>query len=269
MTGPGIARSARRWTSFVALGDSFTEGLMDEVGSDGRHRGWADRVADELALQVPRLEYANLAIRGRLVQQVATEQVPIAVGMRPALVSFAAGVNDALRRSFDLDAASTSVERSVRSLRECGSDVLLFAFGDPSRRSALMGLVQGRVWAYDQALRAIAVHYGCYLVDFWGVAAFDEDRYWDDDRLHLSPEGHALAAQAALEALGLRSDAWRTPLPLSRPGPVHRLASHGNWARAHLAPWIVRRIKGRSSGDAIHPKEPHLIAWPRGGSDGP
>lgn len=236
---------------------------MDVVGPDGRHRGWADRVADELALRVPQFAYANLAIRGRLVAQVTAEQVPVAVQMRPDLVSFAAGINDALRRGFDLGAACTAVERGVRTLREGGADVLLFAFGDPARRSSLMGLVRERIWSYDQALRAIASHYGCTLVDFWDVAAFDEDRYWDADRLHLSPAGHALAARAALEALGLGSDEWRTPQPLMRPSHPQRAIANAQWARAHLAPWIVRRVQGRSSGDAIEPKLPRLVRWPQ------
>lgn len=260
--GVGIAGTARPWTSFIALGDSFTEGLMDGTGHFGRHRGWADRVADELAARVPDFRYANLAIRGRLVQQVTAEQVPVAVAMRPALVSFAAGVNDCLRSGFDVHASSTAVERSVRSLRDGGSDVLLFAFGNPARRSVLMGLVKERVWAYDAALRAIARHYGCYLVDFWDVAVFDEDPYWDEDRLHLSPAGHALAARAALQALGLDDDDWRTPRPIHRKAPLARTLSHATWAKMHLAPWVVRRVQGRSSGDAVGPKWPTLTKWP-------
>lgn len=35
------------WSRFVAVGDSFTEGLEDP-GTDGRHRGWADRLAEQL-----------------------------------------------------------------------------------------------------------------------------------------------------------------------------------------------------------------------------
>ncbi|MFA4841929.1 MAG: SGNH/GDSL hydrolase family protein, partial [Agrococcus sp.] len=28
------------------------------------------------------------------------------------------------------------------------------------------------------------------------------------------------------------------------------------WAREHLAPWVVRRLRGQSSGDTIHAKRP-------------
>lgn len=44
-TPAGRSSVARR---FVALGDSFTVGLED-LGPDGRYRGWADIVAGQLA----------------------------------------------------------------------------------------------------------------------------------------------------------------------------------------------------------------------------
>jgi hypothetical protein len=30
------------------------------------------------------------------------------------------------------------------------------------------------------------------------------------------------------------------------------------WARVHAAPWLSRRIRGRSSGDGIPPKRPQM-----------
>jgi lysophospholipase L1-like esterase len=40
------------WGCYVALGDSFTEGL-DDLGPDGAYRGWADRLAEALAVGAP------------------------------------------------------------------------------------------------------------------------------------------------------------------------------------------------------------------------
>jgi len=37
-----------KYSRFIALGDSMTEGMSDEI-IDGNYRGWADRVADTLA----------------------------------------------------------------------------------------------------------------------------------------------------------------------------------------------------------------------------
>ena len=52
------------WSRYVAIGDSFTEGIGDpEPRSPGGHRGWADRVAEVLSAQTEGFAYANLAVR--------------------------------------------------------------------------------------------------------------------------------------------------------------------------------------------------------------
>lgn len=239
---------------------------MDDVRADGRHRGWADRVADALAEEALRagedgIAYANLAVRGRLVEQVMVEQVPVAVDLRPDLTSIAVGVNDTLRPTFDLDAVATALENGVRALRGTGSDVLLFAFGNPVRRSRLMTTVRDRIHAYNSAVEAIARHHGCHLVSFWDVAVYDDPRLWADDWLHLSPLGHAITAECVLSTLGLGGDGWRTPLePEARPPLAARVAGDARWVTGHLVPWVLRRLRGESSGDAVHPKDP---AWVR------
>jgi hypothetical protein len=75
--------------SFAAIGDSFTEGYGDFY-PNGSCRGWADRFAWLLAASAPGLTYANLAVRGKLLRQVVTEQVSPAVAMKPDLISLAA-----------------------------------------------------------------------------------------------------------------------------------------------------------------------------------
>ncbi len=254
------------WSRYVALGDSFTEGLMDVTDDSGRHRGWADRLAGHLAMRNPDFQYANLAIRGRTAPQVVGEQVPAALRLRPDLVTLAVGINDALRPRYDVNAAATHVENAAQSLRAQGTDVVLFAFGDPSRKSRVMGRVRERILQANAATRAIAERYGCHVVDFWGCAVFDADELWDDDRLHLSPEGHRLASLAVLETLGLGDDAWRTPVSRDEPSLPQRAWGDTRWAAQHLAPWVVRRIRGRSSGDGITPKRPVLapVALPAG-----
>lgn len=245
--------------SFTALGDSFTEGLEDETRFDGRHKGWADRVADQLLARqsIDQLAYANLAVRGRLMRDVRFEQVPVAVTMRADLVSFGAGVNDALRRHFDINAVATDLEDSVRSLRGAGSQVVLFAYGDPARRSRALGGVSDRMWALRSATLAIAQAYDCWVVDFWGVAVYDDERLWSHDRLHLSPLGHRVTAAAVLERVGLGDDRWRSPV--AEPGREawsKRRVDDIRWVSGHAAPWFTRRIRGVSSGMGIAPKDP-------------
>ena len=254
-----FAAQGRVWSSFVAVGDSFTEGLDDERRFDGRHRGWADRVAEQLLHRqgVDQLAYANLAVRGRLIRQVRDEQIPRAVELRADLVSIAAGVNDALRKSFDLDSAATDLEDSVRRLTASGAHVLVFAFGDPSRRSRSLARIADRMRSYRSATLEIARTYGCTVVDFWGLAVYDDERLWSSDRLHLSTLGHRLTAAAVLEVFGFGDDRWRTPLasPL-RPSFGSRRAADVQWFVAHAGPWVTRRIRGVSSGAGIEPKDP-------------
>src|ERR1700745_1057372 len=101
--------------SFVALGDSFTEGLGDPYADgDGRrgwgYRGWADRFAERLAQEKPGPRHADLAVGGKLIAEVAADQVPRAVAMAPDLVSVAAGGNDLLRLRADPDIAAQAFE---------------------------------------------------------------------------------------------------------------------------------------------------------------
>src|SRR5919107_865280 len=118
------------WRSFVAMGDSFTEGL-DDPYPDGTFRGWADLVAARLAVDAgPDFGYANLAVRGRLLDQVLAEQLPATLAMRPGLVSLAAGGNDVLRRKADPAGLVAKVDRAVGDLRAAGADVVLFRFAD-------------------------------------------------------------------------------------------------------------------------------------------
>lgn len=242
--------------------------MQDVVRPDGRHRGWADRVAQSLAddSATGSIAYANLAIRGRLLPQVIAEQVPSALRLEPDLVTLGAGVNDAMRRHFDLDALATALEGGVRDLRRSGADVVLFAFGDPSRRSLTLGPIRERIRSLNTAVHAIAGHHDCRVVDFWGSAVFDSDQLWDADRLHLSPTGHARAARAVLEALGRSDASWRTPLVDGpRPGVLTRTLDHARWTRDHAGPWMARRLRGESSGDEVTPKNPSWVRVHSGG----
>ena len=248
------------WKRYLAIGDSFTEGLMDEPRDDGRHRGWADRLAQKLAdlaavEGIPSISYANVAIRGRLMADVMSQQVPVAEILKPDLVSVAAGVNDCLRRDFQVSALATDLEAGVRRLTAGGAHVLLFAYGDPSRRSRVLGRIKERIVDLNAVTEDVAQRYGCDVVRYWDAAVMDDDRLWDADRLHLSPRGHALAAESAWEALGLGSAHWRTPLaPGPHRGPIGRAGADLAWLRAHALPWIGRRVRGRSSGDSVTPK---------------
>src|SRR5882757_3072610 len=70
------------YSSYVAVGDSFTEGMNDRL-PDGTFRGWADRLAGMLAAGQPEFQYANLAVRGKMLAEIVDEQVPVALEAQP------------------------------------------------------------------------------------------------------------------------------------------------------------------------------------------
>ena len=90
-----------------------------------------------------------------------------------------------------------------------------------------------------------------------GHRLYDDTRLWSADRLHLSPLGHRLTAEAVMDALGLGGDAWRSPMSdPPRPGWSRRRGSDAAWFLAHAGPWITRRIRGVSSGAGVVAKDP-------------
>src|SRR5262245_32662206 len=101
--------AGRRWARYVALGDSSTEGL-DDPEPTGGFRGWADRLAEHVATHQSGVEYANLAIRGRLTAQIVAEQLPVALALKPDLATVLAGMNDLFQPGFDPVAVAADVE---------------------------------------------------------------------------------------------------------------------------------------------------------------
>ncbi len=244
---------------YVALGDSTTEGLEDPDPAGG-FRGWADRLAERLARHNPELLYANLAIRGRKTAQIRAEQLAPAVAMAPDLASIVGGINDILRPKVDLDAVAGDVEAIVAALRESGATVLMLTYPDPAQIMAFARGASPRVLAYNDALRSIASQHDACLMDL-GRHGVVDPRLWHPDRLHANSAGHERIALAAADALGLpdATDAWRVPLPRPpRESRSARVRREAEWAGRYFAPWVIRRVRGRSSGDGILPKRPAL-----------
>ena len=82
---------------------------------------------------------------------------------------------------------------------------------------------------------------------------------WAADRLHHSPLGHATVAAAVLDTLGVDHELGAAvPEPLAaRPWREARVEDLG-WAKEYLVPWVVRRVRGTSSGDGITAKRTSL-----------
>jgi lysophospholipase L1-like esterase len=190
-------------TTFVALGDSITLGVGDPVrvppaeGSRGRRtwRGWAALLAEGLC--DPDLHI--IAGNGALTADVARDQLPRALQLRPDIASVVVGINDTLRPNFDAERIGAAAAETVGALREAGAEVLTMRLPDPGRMLRVPGIfsrpLAHRAHEINRVLDEIAERFGTLHFD----AATDEETYdrrmWAADRLHPSERGHRLIAR--------------------------------------------------------------------------
>jgi len=241
---------------YVAIGDSFTEGVGDPL-PDGRVRGWADLVAHGLAAARDEpVHYANLAIRGRLLEPIATEQCDAALALDPLpdLITFNGSGNDMMRPGWDRARIESLVRRVVDRTAEAGVRLVILSGPDPTARlprgetfsrraDELMDIVDGLTDEHDDLT----------FVDNYRDREMRRAAYWDTDRLHLNPLGHSRVAARVLTALEVPSDLPTAPEgDPARPGALAEAAYVGRY----VLPWIGRRLTRRSSGDGRVPKQP-------------
>jgi len=248
------------WSRFVAIGDSFTEGIGDpDERAPGGHRGWADRVAEVLGASTEDFAYANLAVRGRLLGQIAAEQAPAALALRPDLVAVSAGGNDIIRPGTDPDEVAGRFEDLVRTLRSEGATVVVFT-GPDIGATPVLGRLRGKVAIYNENVRAVALRHDAVVADMWALRELGDQRMWAPDRLHFSALGHHTIARMVLASLAVDNDLepWR-PEPLARRPWRQARTEDVAWAREYLVPWVIRRIRHQSSGDHVLPKRPEAV----------
>ena len=259
--------SKMQYTRFIALGDSMTEGMSDEI-VNGNYRGWADRVADELAKGNPSFTYMNLAIRGKLLKQVVEDQIPTAIKYiqgKQTLVSFHAGANDVLRPNYNPVVSFAEYEKGVRQLTDAGATVILFTVIDKVEgKGKTAALWHQRFSNFNENVRMVAAKYPSILFEGKKAEFLNDRRFLAFDRLHMNPEGHRRLANAVLEGLDYEFDAsWRIPLPRAKKkNKIINFVINLAWIAIFLLPWIWRRIRGKSSGDGRSAKYEVPIKWP-------
>jgi lysophospholipase L1-like esterase len=261
-----IAERPHPWTRYVAIGDSFTEGIGDPEPTlpDG-HRGWADRVAEVLAQGVDDFAYANLAVRGKLIAQIAADQIEPALELHPDLITISAGGNDVLRPGTDPDNIAQKVDDAIARLSRDHATIVLFTGVDVGF-SPVLRTLRGKVAIYNENLRTVAAKYDCIVADQWALTEIQDARMWSSDRLHLNPLGHHTVARMVLDALAVPNDL--EPLkPEPVPQSTWRRARTEDlvWARQFFVPWVLRRLRHQSSGDFITAKRPLAEKYLRDG----
>lgn len=253
-----VSSAPRGFSRYVALGDSFTEGVGDpDPNLPNGVRGWADRFAAEMCRRDQNFQYANLAIRGRKLRPILAEQLAPALTLEPDLVTIYAGANDVLRPRVDIDGLMADLDRAVAMLREQGAHVVLFTAYDPGDVK-IYAPVRGRFAIFSEYVRQIADERNATLVDFWRMREYRDSRMWADDRMHMSSAGHQRMAIAVLDALGIDHGLERLELEtLPVLSPKEMRSENIRWVKAYAGPWVKRRLTGVSSGDGLAPRRPN------------
>ena len=244
---------------FVAIGDSFTEGVGDEL-PDGRVRGWADIAAQGWADAAGHpIEYANLAIRGKLAWPIVEQQLEPALALQPTHLSFNGGGNDMLRPNTDIEHIADAFSRVLRRCDEAGVTLILLSGANPSGQLPMGALIQRRGDQLSAAvLRRVENRPDVIRALNWPDRELASAPYWSADRLHMNAAGHHRVAARVLHGLGFEPPAdWWSPAKHPPAGPAG-LAYY----REHVGPWVRRRLTRTSSGDnrvAKHPSWVELV----------
>jgi len=251
---------------FVAIGDSFTEGVGDpHADLPNGVRGWADRVAERLAKHEPGWQYANLAVRSKRLRHIVADQLPVALAMEPTLITVYAGGNDILDVGADVTELLVSYQRMIRDLAATGATLVLFTGYDiPVHPAARVFLRRNHL--YNDAVRRIAREVGAVLIDYWGFEAYADKRMWSPDRLHMSKRGHKYLAARVLDALevphGIEA-ALRDPLEARSPRQWFR--DQHRWYVDWVLPLVGRKLRRITLGDSLSARWPTLVTVPRKG----
>jgi lysophospholipase L1-like esterase len=225
----------------VALGDSTTAGFGDPM-PDGRWRGWAEILAGALG---PDVTFTNLARSGARTADVAAEQLARAVAARPTVAVLLVGVNDTLRRTFDVARVGADLDRTVHGLTATGAHVLTTCLPDPARMFGLPTVIgrplARRIGAVNAVVHRVADRYAAVHMHTSQLPGAYDPRMWSVDRLHPGERGHRLLAVGAYDALAARG------LPVGRrPGlePTNPPPTGGDrlwWMATRGTRWLVDR----------------------------
>jgi phosphatidylinositol alpha 1,6-mannosyltransferase len=186
-------------TTYVALGDSFTAGL---VAGEPR---WADEVARALG---PDVRYENLAWIGATSADVEHKQLGRALALGPDVVTIVCGANDVLESVRpDAEAYARRLARMFARLRREApeAEVVTATYPDISRFLDLRPRTRARVEkgmrVFNAACRRVARSHGVALLEGFDHPAATDRGTYAEDGFHPSEEGHRRAAMEFLRAL--------------------------------------------------------------------
>jgi len=252
------------YRSYVAIGDSLTEGLGDLGFKKNREsKGWADRLAGILAAEAKSFgepfAYANLAVRGSSALEILTGQLEDALRIKPDLVTIMAGANDIMASPKGHDAIRALFRGAITRLYEAGVQVLIVNTVNPGH-FPVFKIMARKSREMSALIESVASEFGAPVLDIFELQEFSKMAFWCDDLVHFSDHGHQLIANLAAEKLSIGQ---RIPVQQSQTivEPKWGIRENVIWFFVHVLPFWGRRIRGVSSGDGLDPKHFDLVLY--------
>jgi len=192
------------WHHFVAIGDSFTEGIGDSVHGFAR-LGAVDRIAAALRQSSPGLRYTNLAQRGLVVSEIREQQLDTALRLDPDLVSVVAGANDIMTGRFSADRWEKEFQIVYEALTQAGATVIAANIPEflvlRTLKEPLQARVMGNIARGNGIIERLAAQYQVILVDAWTASQQTDREDWSEDGVHLNSRGYFKFAKEVLGVL--------------------------------------------------------------------
>lgn len=181
------------WHHYVALGDSFTEGVGDPAeGFD--MLGAMDRLAAALRQSNPALQVTNLAKRGLVLAEIREQQLEPALGLKPDFVSVVGGANNILSGRFDSARFEDEFESLLAPLTASGARVCTGNLPNfpiiATLREPLQARLSKNLARANAIIARLAARHGAILVDAWGASLRADPADWSADNLHLNARGY-------------------------------------------------------------------------------
>lgn len=255
------------YRSYVAIGDSLSEGLGDFTFNESRHNnGWPDRLAGILSREVSdsgyEFQYANLALRGSKLEVIMDNQLTRALRLQPDLVTVMAGSNNLSASAEQLPKLRSIFRDGIHQLVAAGCDVIVANTINPLHLRVFKPL-RYKAERFSEMIEDVAAEFGCPVLDVFGIHHFSRLNFWADDMVHFSGHGHIAVANKAAELLDLN---YRYPEARFEDLPeIHRgIIKTAAWVTRDVAPYISRKLRGVTSGDGMDPKHIALQAMSPG-----
>ncbi|QHV46710.1 SGNH/GDSL hydrolase family protein [Bacillus cereus] len=189
------------WKRFVAIGDSFTEGIGDEVEGIAL-KSWVDHFVQ---LCENDIEYANFAKRGLVTEEIRLQQLEKALTFNPDLVSLIAGANHVLKGRWNHDAYKNDMEFMIDTLSKAGADIIIANLPDFTVRlpfaSEKKQVIKEQLLEANEVIHSLSREYKLHHVDFWNHHLVNDNTLWSKDLIHPNSKGYVKVAELIFSSL--------------------------------------------------------------------